>query len=216
MLTRNVKNKDIDFLQAYQKTESVSFKGFSHVKVAIIPLSLILLFGGSFGYLKYQEHTLRNKIDTVQAKIDALHVKQKEENSETKYKTLQEIQQEVTYLTEISKKRMSYPTLNKEMLNTIISLSSGMEINTLQFEETTGHLTMTIKAKSVSQTNEFIRKLRATNDYKDILYSGYQEREENTTTSIISGTTSSQQQTQVAKTYYMLTVTCVIAGVAVS
>lgn len=210
MFSKHVKTKDIDFLQAYLNSTKSSAKWSGRYKYMILPLCMVLFFGGGFGYLKYQEYQLDKNINDVQKKIDKLKDEQVADNSEAKYKTFQEIQELRSILKENKEKIDSYPELTKQVTDTLLTLTKSMEIKTLHFDQATGGLALTVKAKQVALTNTFIRNLRDTNLFENILYTGYQLNEETNTETEMSSLTGLLQQNETKDTYYLIKVTCVL------
>lgn len=210
MFNKHVKTKDIDFLQAYLATTKSSAKWQKHYKYMILPICMFLFFGCGFGYVKYQEYQLNKDIKEVEKKIDDLKDKQVVDNSEAKYKTFKEVQQIVSTLKDNKEKIDSYPEISKQVMDTLLTLTKTMEIQTLYYDQTTGGLSLTVKAKQVALTNTFIRNLRETNLFENILYTGYQFNEETNTQTEISSITGLVQQNDTKDTYYVIKVTCVL------
>ena len=91
MFKRN-KSKAIDLLEQYYLATKKKNIFQEYLKYLILPLVLVFIIGGAFGYLKVKQGNYKNDIAEIKQKISDLEKSYKDSDYEEKYASLQEIQ----------------------------------------------------------------------------------------------------------------------------
>lgn len=211
MFKSSSKNKDIDFLSVYLASDKKSFAVGQYYKYIIPPVCLLLLFGGGFTFLKFQEIGIQKDLDSVKEEIASFDKNNADNKTDEKYALLQENQKQVSVLKENADKVNSYPQLSKEIVNTILKITNSLDLKTMNYNQQTGELNLVVETENVSQTNEFVRSLRDSGLFANVKYSGYTENKQSDTTTSIDPTTGQlQENTTTTKLAYTVNVACVL------
>ena len=116
MFKRN-KSKDIDLLEQYYLATKKKNIFQEYLKYLILPLVLVFIIGGAFGYLKVKQGNYKNDIAEIKQKISDLEKSYKDSDYEEKYASLQEIQKTIDNLKKVNANIASYPNLSEDIYN---------------------------------------------------------------------------------------------------
>lgn len=205
------KSKDIDLLQQYYlATKKKSFiEGY--LKYLIMPLVLIIIIGGVFGYLKIKQNEYKDGIAETKQEINDLQKAHKDSEYDEKYATLQELQKTINDLKKVNTNIASYPNLTEDIYNACYKATLQGKIISCNFEQTTGALTMVIETGQVPNTKQIVKNLMDLNIFTKIRYSGYKEVEKETESSD-AGSIYMPSTTTNKEIVYQMSVVCSIGG----
>ena len=201
MFKRN-KSKDIDLLEQYYLATKKKNIFQEYLKYLILPLVLVFIIGGAFGYLKVKQGNYKN---------DIAEIKQKISDHEEKYASLQEIQKTIDNLKKVNANIASYPNLSEDIYNACYKAALQGKITSSNFEQTTGELTLVIETSQVPYTKQIVKNLMDLNIFTKVRYSGYKEVEKEDESSN-SGSIYMPSTTPEKVVVYQMTVICSLGG----
>lgn len=210
MLKNTQRNRDIDFLLAYKNSDKKPSKTRQYTKYIVPPVCLVLLFGGGFGFLKMQELTMKKNIGNIKEEIAAFDKNKEDNKTNEKYKTLQDNKSLLTSIQEEATKMNSYPQLSKQIVDTVLKITSTLDLKSMNYDQQSGELNLTVETKNVSQTNTFVASLRNSGLFADVKYSGYSENKQGATSDLDPVTGVVNENNATATTTYVVTVACVL------
>ena len=192
MFKRN-KSKDIDLLEQYYLATKKKNIFQEYLKYLILPLVLVFIIGGAFGYLKVKQGSY------------------KDSDYEEKYASLQEIQKTIDNLKKVNANIASYPNLSEDIYNACYKAALQGKITSSNFEQTTGELTLVIETSQVPYTKQIVKNLMDLNIFTKVRYSGYKEVEKEDESSN-SGSIYMPSTTPEKVVVYQMTVICSLGG----
>lgn len=210
MLKNTQRNRDIDFLLAYKNSEKKPSKVQHHMKYIIPPVCVVLLFGGGFGFLKIQESNIKKEIKNIKEEISAFDKNKQDNKTDEKYKTLQDNKTLLASIQEEATKMNSYPQLSKQVVDVVLKITTTLDLKTMNYDQQSGELNLTVETKNVSQTNVFVAALKNAGVFADVKYSGYSENKQGATSSLDPVTGTVQENNTNATTTYVVTVICIL------
>ena len=140
-----------------------------------MPLVLVFIIGGAFGYLKVKQGNYKNDIAEIKQKISDLEKSYKDSDYEEKYASLQEIQKTIDNLKKVNANIASYPNLSEDIYNACYEAALQGKITSSNYEQTTGELTLVIETSQVPYTKQIVKNLMDLNIFTKVRYSGYKE-----------------------------------------
>lgn len=183
MALKKLKPKDINLLAVYKKKKEPS-KYTSIMKYAIPPIVLALVIFGLFAYLSYQNHTLQQDIDDTNIKIVELQEKIAKDPNLSKSNTLAGIISATEKYRTLYDDIQSYPQLTQATFDQLI-IAAGVPVTIQSFAYTRDAqaIQIVVEAKSANESEEFVRRLKASETFASVSYSGYtaMEQQEPTT-----------------------------------
>lgn len=202
------KSKDIDLLEQYYLATKKKNLLQVYLKYLILPLVLILVIGGVFGYLKFMQSDYSSDIAKVKQEISDLEKSHKDSDYDEQYASLQELRKAIDNLKKMDANIESYPNLTEDIYNACYSATSQGQIISSNFEQATGALTLVIETSQVPYTKQIVKKLMDLNIFTKVRYSGYKkvEKENEATNSIYMPSTT--EKTIV----YQMTIVCSLGG----
>lgn len=135
-----------------------------------------LLVGLSAAALKYKEISLENRI-AAEREILASEEMQTKAAAARKYVAGAAIlKKETERITLFSRISDSYPTIGTSEIETVIACSSpDMSITDISFSLDEGEMIFTLRVMNVKNIPEYVRRLKATELFSAVTYSGYSE-----------------------------------------
>ena len=210
MFKRN-KSKDIDLLEQYYLATKKKNIFQEYLKYLILPLVLVFIIGGAFGYLKVKQGNYKNDIAEIKQKISDLEKSYKDSDYEEKYASLQEIQKTIDNLKKVNANIASYPNLSEDIYNACYKAALQGKITSSNYEQTTGELTLVIETSQVPYTKQIVKNLMDLNIFTKVRYSGYKEVEKEDESSN-SGSIYMPSTTPEKLVVYQMTVICSLGG----
>ncbi|MGX8851352.1 hypothetical protein [Amedibacillus sp. YH-ame10] len=219
MLQKKLKTKDIDLLNAFKKKKEPS-KYASIMKYAIPPVILAVIIAGVFGYVTLQSIGMQGDIDEMNVKIKQLEKKIAEDPNVAKANTLQGIYANTEKYKKLYEDIQSYPQLSQGTFDQLIISGNGkVTITGFHYTRVSQAITVTIQTATESNTEEFVRNLKASGEFAKVTYAGYAASEKanegtssssnNSVSNILGNITKSEQET-VKETVYSATVECIL------
>lgn len=200
MFQSKLKEKDINLLEVYTQKKKETSKNEMILKYAIPPIVIVLLFGSLTGYFRIRQHMTQNELDDVNQQIDKIIAEQDASGKDEKYALLQTLKQQLTNLNTIYTNMNSYPELSKEVLNGLFTATgTSVDLKSINFEQDSAIISLNVSTKYLSQTDQVIRRLKDTNFFSDVTYSGYSSSE------ILSESATSGTTTNTTPDYSNLT-----------
>ncbi|MEG0408894.1 MAG: hypothetical protein RR623_08480 [Bacilli bacterium] len=218
MLQKKLKIKDIDLLDAFKKKKEPS-KYASVLKYAIPPIILALIVVGFFGFVTFKNNSLQGDIADMNVKIKELEKKIAEDPNLPKFNTLTSIIMNTKKYKTLYEDIQSYPQLSQGIFDQLIISANGtLSITGFNFTRDSQTISINIETSNESNTEEFVRNLKASDTFADVSYTGYmgsEKTEETITTdnSVLSGllgTTAKKESTKTGKIVYTATVLCLL------
>ncbi|MGX8835196.1 hypothetical protein ACWG0P_13435 [Amedibacillus sp. YH-ame6] len=218
MLQKRLKVKDIDLLDAYKKKKEPS-KYASVLKYAIPPIILALVVVGFFGFITFKNNSLQGDIADMNVKIKELEKKMAEDPNLPKFNTLTSIIMNTKKYKTLYEDIQSYPQLSQVIFDQLIISGNGtLSITGFNFTRESQTISINIETSNESNTEGFVRNLKASGTFADVSYTGYMgsEKTEDTITtddSVLSGllgTTAKKESTKTGEIVYTATVLCLL------
>lgn len=199
--------KDIDLLAAYnRKTEPSRYAPI--LKMAILPLCLVLIFSSIFAFQQFRIASINSEIETTNKQIDDYNKKIAASGSEAYDLYIQMANKNENIETLIENIR-SYPRLSTNLMNIYFNnLLNGLSMSSITY--TDGVVSLSASATNVLTIENFVRKLRATSLFAVVDYSGYETVEKSET---ISSDKDDIDDVTISSKTYVFQVTCVLKGV---
>lgn len=204
---------DIDLLAAYNNRNIQFGQSNKKIKLVLPIVILVVLVAGIFGYLKIRNNQLATEIADYQDKIIQVNKEAKNSGNAKKSQTLAALQKTNTDLKALSDNINSYPKLSTNSLQGLLNATTGVEVTELDFDQTKGTYTVSIKSEIVIEPESIVRTLKATGLFESVKYTGYNRTSESTTTdTTLSEGTSNEAVATEAQTanYYISTIICVL------
>lgn len=177
MFQNKLKEKDINLLDVYaQKSEPSKYEGL--LKYALPPLIIAVLFGSVFGYFKVKAHFIGNDLAEINEEIDKLIAEQEADGKQEKYALLQSLKQQLQVFQTAYQTMNSYPQISKTIINGIFTAASTtVNVESLSFTQDSSIIGLNVKTPYLSETDNIIRRLKQTNLFEDVVYTGYTSEE---------------------------------------
>lgn len=204
MFQNKLKEKDLNLLDVYaQKSEPSKYEGL--LKYALPPLIIVVLFGSVFGYFKVKAHFIGNDLAEINEEIDKLIAEQEADGKQEKYALLQNLKQQLQVFQTAYQAMNSYPEISKNIINGIFTAaSSTVNIESLSFAQESAIISLNVKTPYLSETDNIIRRLKVTNLFEDVAYTGYTSEEVTEETQTNQNTVDTSTMTNEEKTAAIL------------
>lgn len=169
-----LKNKELDLLKAYDRNDEPS--PYEHIlKLAIVPVVIILVFLIPFGYLTMNNMSLQKEIDQINDEIEKYNLAIQATDS-TAYGKLSNMQITLDSIETLNEKISQIPSLNKSYINSIQkSLIGGMSIDTISYVRDTQTITLSISSTNVQNVEKYVKNLKKVDSFSTVNYTGYNE-----------------------------------------
>lgn len=188
---QKLKNKDIDLLKVYKQKAEPS-KYASIAKLAIGPVIFAIISVGIFGVFTFQNHNLQSEIDDMNKETKRIKEEIANNPNLERYQSLQTAINDVEKYTTLYTNIQSYPQLSQNTFDTIL-IASGIDVNVISFSyiRESQVITLQIEASSPEGPGEFVTRLKETQAFSKVDYSGYSKTEKTVTTPSIPETQTS-------------------------
>ena len=162
-MAQKLANKDINLLAVY-KVKSEPSKYASVLKVVAIPAVAAIVFVTIFGVQQFRIHGLKSKTDDVNAQIAKLQEQiANDPNAEKNAKYLKE----------------SYPQLSQDTFDQILLASDlNVDVTSFSYVRESQVITLQIQGLYANDTENFVRRLKTSNIFSKVDYSGYSMSEQ--------------------------------------
>lgn len=203
MLQNKLKMKDIDLLSAYKKKKEPS-KYTSIIKIAALPVTCAVVMLLVFGFLTFQNHSLQGKIDDANNEMKQIREKIANDPNLTKSNTLSSLQANTSRYQQLYKNMQSYPQLSQDSFDQLL-IASGIDVSITSFSyvRESQVITLQIEAPAANDAEQFVRRIKATNTFSEVSYSGYskveKKRTTNTTTNQTPSSSSDEESSDLQK-----------------
>lgn len=234
MLQKKLKEKDINLLDVYaQKKEPSKYEGA--IKYAIPPIVIVILFGSVFGYFKVKEIQFNSDLEDVNAQIAKINEEQNADGKQEKYATLQNLKSDLKAIQSAYDNMNSYPEISKDVINGLFSAAGNtVNIKSVNYTQESADISISVDTDYLSQTDAIIRRLKETNLFSNVVYTGYtssDKTEETTSTTnnsvdtsnmseeelrlallqgLLGNTTQTQTESKVVGKVYHISITCTL------
>lgn len=203
----SIAKKDIDLLAAYNRKTGPSPYA-SIIKLMILPLCLVLIIGSVFVFQKVRIASIDDNIVEADNEIKDYNKKIASMGSDA-YDLYNEMANKNNKIETVINNINSYPRLTTESMYIFINnLFNGLSMNSLTY--TDGVVTISASATNVLTIEDYVRKLRNSNLFADVIYTGYQSSETSTTVS----SNKVNDDVTVTSKVYAFQVNCVLKGVS--
>lgn len=214
MSRKKLKNKDIDLLKVYSSKNKKAVSPIT--KLLAFPCVAAVLIGSTVGYLTLKNNALVGDIENINNEILELQTANASNPNLEKLNSISIMRAQAAQYQTFYEDIQSYPVLTQKTFDQIL-LASGLKIDVSSFSyiRESQIITLQIKATSATDTEQFIRRLKNTEEFSDVTYSGYSRSEQvvesdtNEQSSTTKGSnTNTQQETIVTSVVYTSTVLC--------
>lgn len=217
MLQKKLKVKDINLLDVYKKKKEPS-KYASVMKYAIPPMVLALAVFGVYGYITMQNITLQNDIDEMGVTIKQLEKKIAEDPNLGKVTTLKTIVSDTEKYKKLYEDIQSYPQLTQWIFDQLVISGDGrITITGFDFSRQSQSIMISIETPTESDTEQFVRNLKASGEFAKVTYAGYasseksNEEETTSTSNALSGLLgNTTEKEDPIETVYVASIECVL------
>lgn len=173
MRRKELKLKDIDLLQVYRKSNEVKIYA-PWMKYAIPPLVIALLLGGVYGYLSYQKYIVSNEVSEKTAEIQRLQEEAANDPNAKLYEEIQLLKTSAKTYEQMYEKIASYPILQTGTFQAIEKSAYGdIQVTGLDYVRESQVITLQIETPSANGTETFVRRLKDTDTFSNVSYTGY-------------------------------------------
>lgn len=179
MFQAKLKNKDINLLDVYKKKREPS-KYTPIIKVMIFPLVAGIIAVSTFGYFTYSNYNLKEKNANITNQITKTDLENSSNPDLVKANNLSVIQSNTAKYKKLFENVESYPEINQMIFDQLlISAGVRIEITSLTYTMESSIVTLQIEAPSANDAELFVRRLKETNKFANIQYTGYSQVEKN-------------------------------------
>lgn len=191
--------KPINLFTAFKKSNVVKKEQPFEYKALILPVAMILIclivFGVFFG-LKY----------SAQKKLEETNAYISDSNNQAEYMQAKQltdevsgIQAEVTNVEAINAAINSNPKLTSDKLTHMATLGNGViSVNAMDYDGTTGAINISAIANNEKEAAQYIGRLKDTQYFTQIDYTGYTQVSPSGTSTTTAGTTTGSTSTSVS------------------
>ncbi|MBU4540115.1 MAG: hypothetical protein KJ774_02690 [Firmicutes bacterium] len=191
--------KPINLFAAFKKSNVEKKELPFEYKALILPVALILIclivFGVFFG-LKY----------SAQKKLEDMNAYISDESNQAQYMQAKQltdevsaIQAEVTNVEAINAAITSNPKLTSDKLAHMATLGNGViAVNAMDYDGTTGAINISAIANNEKEAAQYIGRLKDTQYFTQIDYTGYSQVSSSSTSTTTTGTTTGSTSTSVS------------------
>lgn len=182
-------NKDINLLAVY-KAKSEPSKYTSLIKAAAFPGIAAILFLSIFGYNTYRIHNLNSDTDTINTEIARIQEEMANDpNAEKQAKYVSDMAT-LIQLKMLHEDLQSYPELSQETFDQILLASSlSVDVTSFSYVRESQVITLQIQGTYANDTENFVRRLKTSNIFSKVDYSGYSMVEQTIETKPVIDTT---------------------------
>lgn len=195
-----LRSKDIDLLKVYkQKKEPSPYTKL--IKYLAFPIGASVILLSCYGYLFFQNHRMTNEIADTKAELAQVQKEIAEDPNLEKYKSLQKAISDVEKYKTLHKNLQSYPQLTQNIFDQIL-IASDVNTNVVGFsyQRESEVITLQVEAATADETEQFVRRLKATNLFEKVDYSGYAQTEKTLDDGTSDTTTENTTQEPETKT----------------
>ena len=177
-MAQKLANKDINLLAVY-KVKSEPSKYASVLKVVAIPAVAAIVFVTIFGVQQFRIHGLKSKTDDVNAQIAKLQEQiANDPNAEKNAKYLKDLET-LNQLKELHEDIESYPQLSQDTFDQILLASDlNVDVTSFSYVRESQVITLQIQGLYANDTENFVRRLKTSNIFSKVDYSGYSMSEQ--------------------------------------
>ena len=177
-MAQRLANKDINLLAVY-KVKSEPSKYASVLKVVAIPAVAAIVFVTIFGVQQFRIHGLKSKTDDVNAQIAKLQEQiANDPNAEKNAKYLKDLET-LNQLKELHEDIESYPQLRQDTFDQILLASDlNVDVTSFSYVRESQVITLQIQGLYANDTENFVRRLKTSNIFSKVDYSGYSMSEQ--------------------------------------
>lgn len=170
----NLKQKNINFYTVYRsKRQPEAQKGQGVLRALAVPIALVAVVVGLFGFFTLQANSLQGKLKPVIAYLDDANTTSKVEEAN---QLLQKLNSAIAARDALQKGAdalASYPLLSTQEVRTIESVTQGVHITALGFDRTSGKVTITATCAGATDAAAYVARLRRTGAFAGLSYQGY-------------------------------------------
>ena len=166
-MASKLSKKDIDLLSAYkQKKETPKYTGA--LKYAALPSGMLIVVLALFIYFTLSNHQLENETEDLKQQTTKIQEQIANDPNLERYNYLQTVKKDI----------QSYPELSQDTFDKIL-LASDVDITVTSFNYTRESqiVTLQIEGTNVNSTEQFVRRLKNTDLFAAVNYSGYVQNE---------------------------------------
>lgn len=217
MRKKKLNNKDIDLLKVYSVKKKNSASPM--VKMIVLPCTMIIIIATSFGYFTIKNRSLSNDIENMNNEILELQNTLANDPNLEKINNVNIMKSQVSQYQKFYEDIQSYPVLTQKSFDQIL-LAAGLNVDVTSFSymRESQVITLQIETISATATEQFVRRLKNTDEFSDVTYSGYTRSEfveessptDQNSTTPDNTTSNSKQETAVTKIVYTSTVLCTL------
>lgn len=144
---------------------------------AFFPAFMVfLIVGVSAASLKYREISLENQIAAGRETVTSDEIRSKAAAAREYRKGAAVLKKETDRIALFSLISDSYPSIGTSEIETVIACSSpDMSITDISFSQDEGEMIFTLRVSNVKNIPEYVRRLKATELFSAVTYSGYSE-----------------------------------------
>ena len=177
-MAQKLANKDINLLAVY-KVKSEPSKYASVLKVVAIPAVAAIVFVTIFGVQQFRIHGLKSKTYEVNAQIAKLQEQiANDPNAEKNAKYLKDLET-LNQLKELHEDIESYPQLSQDTFDQILLASDlNVDVTSFSYVRESQVITLQIQGLYANDTENFVRRLKTSNIFSKVDYSGYSMSEQ--------------------------------------
>jgi type IV pilus assembly protein PilM len=205
------KNKELDLLKAYNRDDEPP-KYESVLKLCIPPIIILLVFFIPFGILTWDNMSLQNKIDDVDAEIEKYNLAISATDTSA-YEKLSSFQNVLNSIKQLNEQIQSTPTIRDEHITNIQkSLLNGMVLDSINYTRETHTISLSVSSTNVQTIEKYVKNLKKQNDFIAVNYSGYNETTTSSTTQTgeVDPITGLPATNTVESTSYKSTITIIL------
>lgn len=203
----SIAKKDIDLLAAYNRKTGPSPYA-SIIKLTVLPLCLVLIIGSIFVFQKVRIASIDDNIVETDNEIKDYNKKIASMGSDA-YDLYNEMTNKNSEIETVINNINSYPRLTTESMNIFINnLYNGISMRAISYSD--GVVSISATATNVLTIEDYVRKLRNSKQFMDVIYTGYQSTDTSTTVS----SDEVDEDVTVTSKVYEFQVNCVLKGVS--
>jgi len=186
---------DINLMRAYRQSNRVEKDGNFKYKALVLPIGLAVFFIGAFVIFFIINSQMQKNLNWANKYINDPKVQAEYTQSQTLNEQVTLINAEVSGMENINQAINTNPNLGSSKLNSIRTLTNGViALNTMTYDGLTGDINIIAIANNEQEAAKYIQRLKSTDYFTQVVYTGY-SASEMTTTTTTPGTATTQTAT---------------------
>lgn len=172
---KKLKAKNINLIAASKKKQAVSLHRNHHFLLFFVPACLSSVFLLLFLWIQLQNHFLLEQTQEVSVFLSAAEDSDIYWNAVETEEMLMQLYGEIENLQLAKNALNSYPQISKKTIEAMKALQGdSLKIQTISYDRSKGAVILYGQTKEVTEASAYVKRLRESNLFSALNYTGYQ------------------------------------------